>query len=113
MGAMLQQTHLFCSSTVGLHHSRFSVFRISVILQLKSGSRAHKRERQSLQIRARPMKALSPIDVLDFDDALWVISDLFDQLNAVPAVAKEPALDRSRHMSFPRCATTSHKVGAD
>jgi hypothetical protein len=46
------------------------------------------------------MKALAPIDVLDFDDLLWVTSDRFDRMDAVPAVANEPTLDRSRHVSF-------------
>jgi hypothetical protein len=45
------------------------------------------------------MKALAPIDVLDFDDPLWVTSDWFDRMDAVPAVANEPTLDRSRHVS--------------
>ena len=46
------------------------------------------------------MKALAPIDVLDFDDLLWVTSDRFDRMDAVPAVANERTLDRSRHVSF-------------
>jgi hypothetical protein len=68
-------------------------------LHLSSGSVAHKRERQSLQIRARPVKALAAIDVLDFDDSVWVASGLFHRMDAVPAVANEPALDCSRHVS--------------
>src|SRR4030095_4215143 len=76
-----------------------SLFRVCVILQLSLGARAHKRDRQSLQIRARPMKALARIDVLDFDDPLRVTSDGFYRMDAVPAVANEPALDRCRHVS--------------
>jgi hypothetical protein len=45
------------------------------------------------------MKALAAIDVLDFDDPLWVASGRFDRMNAVPAVANEQALDHSRHVS--------------
>jgi hypothetical protein len=41
------------------------------------------------------MKALAPIDVLDLDDALWA-SGWFDRMDAVRAIANEPALDRSR-----------------
>ena len=43
------------------------------------------------------MKALVPIQVLDFDDSLWVKSNRFDRMDAVSAVANEPALDRSSH----------------
>jgi len=47
-----------------------------VTLQLSFDCVAHKRERQSLQIRARPVKALAAIDVLDFDDPLWVTAEV-------------------------------------
>jgi hypothetical protein len=42
------------------------------------------------------MKALVPIEILDFDNALWVTSDWFDPMDAVRAITIETALDRSR-----------------
>jgi hypothetical protein len=45
------------------------------------------------------MKALAVIYVLNFDDPLWVSADWLDRMDAVPAVANEPALDQSRHLS--------------
>jgi hypothetical protein len=45
------------------------------------------------------MKALAAIHILDFDDPLWVTADWLDRMDAVPAVANEPALDYSRHLS--------------
>ena len=72
---------------------------VRVTLWLSFGSRALDGERQSSQIRARPMKALAPIDVLDFNDPLRVTPDWFDPKDAVPAVANETALDRSCHVS--------------
>jgi hypothetical protein len=45
------------------------------------------------------MKALARIDVLYFDDPLWVASDGFYRMDAVPAVANEPALNHCRHVS--------------
>ena len=45
------------------------------------------------------MKVHAPIDVLDFDYALWVTTDWFDQMDAVPAVAHESALDLPRNVS--------------
>jgi hypothetical protein len=50
--------------------------------------------------RSRSIKTLVPVDVLDFDDALWVTSDWFDRMDAGRAIANEPALDRSLHVSF-------------
>jgi hypothetical protein len=62
-------------------------------------SRAHARTNENAS-RSRSMKTLVPIDVLDFDDALWVTSDRFDRMDAVRAIANEPALYRSLHVSF-------------
>jgi len=59
---------------------------------------AHARTNKNAS-RSRSMKTLVPIDVLDFDDALWVTFDWFDRMDAVRASANEPALDRSRHVS--------------
>jgi len=43
------------------------------------------------------MKALAAIHILDFDDPFWVTADWLDRMNAVPAVANEPALNHLRH----------------
>jgi hypothetical protein len=45
------------------------------------------------------MKALAAIHFFDFDDPLWVTADWLDRMDAIPAVANEPALDHSRHLS--------------
>ena len=46
-------------------------------------------EQTRTPVRSRSMKALGPIDVLDFDDALWVTSDLFDRMDPARALQKE------------------------